>query len=175
MLFRSVIYCQLLIILYLVVQMFICLKLTVQAIGRIREFQVITFLNMVFVFVTASVMFVKGYSSYWIFIVMIVSELLSSIIKLVFIHKMFNIKVSVYYNQFLKFIFLPISTNILFVSLSYYIEIDNHFFRLLLTFFVSSVVMITTIYFYGISKEERTFVNEAVNKSVKKIYNYNKQ
>ena len=101
---------------------------------------------------------------------MIVSELLSSIIKLFFIHKMFNINVSVYYNQFLKFIILPISANILFISLSYYIEIDNHFIRLLFTFFVSSVIMIGTIYFYGISKEERVFVNEAVNKTVKKIY-----
>lgn len=162
----TVIFCSLCLISILANQLTIGLQSAIQATGKIKAYQAIIGGIQLFNLPVSYLLLRLDFAPYSVLISSIGVEVLSCIFRLFFLHKKAGMSIIEYFERvFLKEIiplFFIISTCWLVTNYVYFE------YRFLLTVAVSVIIFIVSIYFTGLCKDEKIFINDIMKKIIRR-------
>jgi len=165
---NTVIFCILIIIASLASQLTVGLPSAVQAIGKIKAYQTVVGSIILFNLPIAYILLKTGFPAYSIIMSVIFIELVAGISRLLFIRKLGDLSIWVYFKRvFLKEI-IPLLTTI--VTCWIITESFDFNFRFLLTGIISTITFAVSIYFTGLCEDEKVLVNTLIRNVFIKVF-----
>ncbi|GHT48377.1 hypothetical protein FACS189440_11810 [Bacteroidia bacterium] len=163
----SVIFCSLILIGTLTNQLTIGLQSAIQATGKIKAYQSIVGLVLLFNLPLSYFLLRLGFFAYSVLISFCFIELTACIFRMIFLKKMAGLSIKEYFNRvFLKEI-LPIVSSILVCwIITHTLFFD---FRFLVTGIFSTMVFAINVYFFGLCKDEKKIIDTILEKGLIKL------
>ena len=162
------IFCELILIALLCNQLTIGIQSGLQAIGKIKTYQIVVG-GLIFLNVPLSYFFLKiGCKAYSVLISYIIIELSACMFRLFFLKKIGNLSILIFVkNVFLREI-IPLITIIV---CSFFFSQFFHFrFSFIVNFLISSTVFFTAIYLVGLNIDEKRIIESFIMKLKKNNY-----
>ena len=162
----SVIFCRLLLIGIMANQLTIGLQSAVQATGRIKVYQLVVgcilLLNLPLSFVLLNL----GYPPYYGLLTFIVIELIACVFRLFFLRLIAGLSILEYVRRVFIREFLPVLVCVMSCyTLTVLVELP---FRFIITYAISCLLYIVSIYFLGLEKDEKQLINNFAIKLISK-------
>lgn len=155
-------FCQLIVISYLIDTFSAPLYMTVQATGKIKAYQICVSILFLMNILLSYAIFSIGFSPQFALVVRILISILLLAYRLFFIHKSVEIPMKNYViNGILKPLCLVAS--IFTLSMFVYTQNEGYLYKLLVLLFIM-LIAILLIYLIGLSSNERKFINEFIFK-----------
>lgn len=143
------------------------LWISMQAMGRIAIYQIVVCVVWLLSLPLTYLAFKLGLPPYWLFVVLIGVDLLLLAIRVAYVSRYCNIGGVVY----MRHVVLPILLTVVVAGVFPLLaaaEIENDLWRLLITGVVWCVTMPTSVYFFGLSRDEKVAVGKYIAKYLKK-------
>jgi len=166
----TVIFCRLIIILSLVIQLSVGIMVAIQSVGRIKNYQAVVGSVVLLTIPLGYVIFTYGFPSYSIIIVAIVVELIATVVRLFYGRSLVGLSIRVYLSDVVLRGIGPILISVSIASLIQFADI-NEWFSLILVGFISTVSLCILIYTIGITSLERELLNSMLDSLKRKFYN----
>lgn len=169
----TIIFSRLVLIVAMFSQLSIPIGNMVNAVGNIKQISVFTSLVFVMVLPITIIAFKLGLPPFYVYIIQIISEILLLVIRVHLAHKY----AGMLYNRFLILLVKPVLIVTIFtfmISPSLQFILDDGFLRLFLTCFISSLVFLIGLNFWGLSNEERQYIISVFTRITTK-FNFRKQ
>lgn len=142
------------------------LIISVQATGRIKKYQMIVG-GIILSIVPISYIFLKiGSSPLSVYIVQIIICLIAYIARIIMAHSMISLSMKNYFFEVIIRI-LPICIIPFVISYIFIINMKEIWWRIPLTFCISSISMLITIYLLGIKSSEKQFIKDKIKNIIK--------
>ena len=161
----TIIFAQMILIAVLLNQLTIGLQSALQATGKIKLYQIVVGGLILMTLPLAYVFLKLGLPPYYVFVSYILLEFLGVISRIIIANKITKLSVSVYFDRVIIRSLVPMLTSLIPCWL-----ITNNLemgYRFFLTGSVSTIFLITSIYFFGLYEDEKIIIM----KSVKTIFN----
>jgi Na+-driven multidrug efflux pump len=143
----------------LIEQPFVTLTTSLSATGNIRKLNIYNVVLLISPLFIVSFLFYIGFEVYWLFLVMIISSILQNLYRLSLCKKYCSIQ----YGDFVKKTILPILYITIPVIMIGYVPklfFDFGLLRFLMTFFACVITMVTSIYLWGMTHDEKEYVSD---------------
>ena len=161
---QTILFCRLILIYVLILSLNNPISIIIQATGNIREYSTYVEIPTLLCFPVTWCLFALGMPAESAFYVMIIAIIVSHIIRLFCLKKLFPV---FSYKEYLGEIIVPaffilvVITSILLLLKSCF---EPGLLRLFLSFFVGAIVLGITCYFWGMNKFEREYITNLVKK-----------
>lgn len=165
----SIIFCQLILCYLIIESISTPMWMAVHATGNIKNYQIIISLCLFLNFPLTYFAFKCGFAVYSVWIIRIIVNVLTLIIRCIYLNKILDFSISIY----LKKVINPIlSVSLISIPIPLFLTFIMN--ESVTTFFciitVSFIISIVVIYRIGLNRNERTFIKNIIsNKVVKKI------
>ncbi|MBU2916048.1 MATE family efflux transporter [Reichenbachiella agariperforans] len=163
---NAAIYGQLTLLAILINQITIGLQSAVQAIGRIKYYQLVIGSWMLLSVFIAYLLLMYGMESYSIFVCFVVAEAIACILKLVFIHKIAGLSCFLYLKRVIARIAIPAGAS--FLACWFIVSYVDFPIRFVLTGCVSVIVISCVTYLFGLYSDERKLVDSLIDQIIMK-------
>lgn len=156
-------FCRCLIVLTVVLQLSRGLMAAVQAIGKIKYYQIISGTIQILILPLGYLMLSKGYKPYYIVVLAICLEVLSTFFRVFYFNYLTGFSVKKY---FLEVLLNPLSSLIPVVILLYLLQdfFLPNLIGLISLFTISSIIYVLLIYFIGLTVIDQKMLNEIIKK-----------
>jgi len=162
----SVTFCRLLLLGIMANQLTIGLQSAVQATGKIKVYQLVVGCILLFNLPVSYVLLKIGFPAYYGLLSFIAIELIACVFRLFFLRSLANLSISEYINKVFVREFIPVMVCVATCYvLTHFIVIP---FRFLLTYAISCLLYLITIYLVGLEKEELQLIDNLRLKIFKK-------
>ena len=166
---NTVVFCNLILIGTLIMQLTVGLQSTMQSVGKIKFYTLVVggtmFLNLPIAFVLLQM----GFPAYYVLISFVFTESIIVFLRLFFAKKIAGLSIKEYFHRVFIKELLPIITCLMTCWIIVYFLDFN--FRFLLTIPVSILVFAISIYFGGLCQDEKLLVNGMMKKAIWRIEN----
>tara|TARA_B110000902_G_scaffold63988_1_gene75814 strand:+ start:2476 stop:4005 length:1530 start_codon:yes stop_codon:yes gene_type:complete len=139
-----------------------------QAINRIKEITFVVIINLVLQLIAVFYLYNNGYSPTTIYFISIVGTIVSSIVRLYYANKFLNIEIMDYMESVIFKSVIPIilalTITMLVISL-----MEESYFRLLISMSLVTTVLLISIRYYGLTKNEFLFIKGIFKKLLLKF------
>lgn len=163
----TLLFVRLTLIIYMIQSLSNTMMTAILATGKIKKYQIvvggINSLNFIFSYMALS----WGYSPYSVYIIALVVTVLILIGRLYYSHKLFRFPV----REFMIKVVFRIVVITLLASIApvlLYTILPAGFFRFVMIFISTSIVILILVYQYGLSQDERSFVREKLANKLRK-------
>ena len=150
---RAILFCQMFLITSLVDQLTIGLGSLNQSIGKIGKYSLTIYSIKLLSLPMVLFILFMNINLNWILFCFVGFELIASLSRLPFLKRTAGISIIDFYNKVIKKEFIPVS--ILFLTCFLIVSYIKFPFRFVFTFLISSFIYITSIYFFGLCKDEK--------------------
>lgn len=164
---NTAIFCSLSLVILLVGQLTIGLQSAAQALGKIKIFQIVTGALLLINLPISYALLKLGYPAYSVLITYLIAEIIIGIFRLIYIKVNADLSIKEYIQRvFIKEI-IPTCIIILTCFLiTQYCEIN---YRFILTFSISITIFVVSVYFTGLSADEKQIVKNFLTKTIGRI------
>lgn len=163
----SIIFCQLIISAVLMSQLTIGLQSALQATGNIKMYQVVVGLLLLLNLPISYLLLSLGYPPYIVFVSFIAIDIIAGIGRIYFAKKLSGLNVVNYLNDVIVRNVIPV---IVTLSVTYiFIQHVSMSYRFILTGSLSTMTLLITIYFFGLTKYESEIIHSLFRKIKLKI------
>ena len=156
----SVLFTQLVLIIGLINATSVAYATAFQASGEVKIYQIIVSSTLFLTIPIAYICLKLGYPPYSIFIVSMVITLIQQIIRIFLLKKITGISEKGFYIKVLRPILIVTFVSLLLISPFKLIVLNNTFLKFMLTTICSFLIVICSIYYWGINSMERHFINK---------------
>lgn len=134
----------------------------IQSSGKIRNFQLLNGGLFIINIPLAYILLYFNFSYYSIFISLISISVISTLIKVYFANSYMNFSIfNWFYKIILKTVIILLLTLVILYLLNFLIVLENIFSLTLMKIIISEIILLTVVYFYGISlKEKKLLINK---------------
>ncbi len=158
----TVTFCSLILIAIMTNQLTIGLQSAVQATGRIKTYQAIVGSILLTNLPISYILLKYEMPAYSVMIGFIIVEFIACSFRLVFLNKIAGLSIKEYFERVLFREFIPVIASILVCLMITNILFFD--FRFILTFFISIIVFIVSIYFFGLCRDEKDIVIQLIKR-----------
>jgi O-antigen/teichoic acid export membrane protein len=155
---HTVIFCRLILIATLTNQLTIGLQTAIQSTGKIKLYQMfvggIILLNLPIGWILLTL----DFPAYSVIVSMIFIELLACISRIIFLNRIAGLSITKYFQNVIYKIAVPIMITVIIIGILY-INLDYGYLRVILLSFVSTLVILISIYTTGLIEKERLIIN----------------
>lgn len=159
---NSIIFTRLIVILALTNMITIGLQTALQATGKIKSYQIVVSLTILLNLPISWGLLHLGFKPYSVILNAIILEIIASILRIIYAKKQVNMAISDFFRDVLYGITIPLLIT-LFFMFSIKILLDESILRLIIITSICGISLITSIYYFGISKYERHSINILLN------------
>lgn len=153
----TIVFSRLVLIVAMFSQLSIPIANMVNAVGNIKRISVYSSVIYFMVLPFAIILFKLGLPPFYVYFVQIISEILLLTIRVNFAQKYAGMKYKDLVRLVLKPVFV-VSLMVFVASFSLQFILEQSFARLFLTCFFSTIVFLFSLFFWGLSKEERQYI-----------------
>jgi O-antigen/teichoic acid export membrane protein len=157
--YYTIIFCRLLIIRFLIEQLFITLNSAIDAVGNIRNFRICQSIQTLSILPIAYILFSLQYPPYLLHIIFILFACISIAITLYFTHKICNLSIRLYFTQIILRCVISFAV-IMLIAFIPTLLMNVSKTRFLVVTILCVVLYIVIIWFYGLSKEEHIIIGQ---------------
>lgn len=150
----AIIFCRLYLIRNLIDQMFVTLSSTIGAVGKIQKYQITTSILYILPLIITYILFKTGYPPYILYIVFILFALIMGSVNMIYSKKICDLSVFEYFNKVILRCVISFITVFVFASLPVLI-FEAGIVRLVCIMVITVVSYFITIWYFGLSLEER--------------------
>lgn len=166
----TVIFCQLILLASLTYQLTIGLQTAIQATGKIKIYQSVIGSLLLINIPISFLLLYFNYPPYSPIIMFIVTELIAGCFRIYFAYSLASMSIKTYFQEVIIRIFVPLIISVL-LCYSLYCLMPESYSRLIITVLCSSVLYVSSIYIFGLKKEEKEMVIKLSNKVKNKVFN----
>jgi hypothetical protein len=167
----TVVFCSLVLIGSLTNQLTIGLQSAIQATGKIKIYQIVVGSILLFNLPISYVLLKLNFPVYSVLVSFISMELIACVFRILFLKKIAGLSIEEYYNSVFAKEIIPILTSI--ITCWVIISFIDFSFRFILTCIVSTIFFMISIYFTGLSNDEKHLMNNLLSKNI--FYHRNKK
>lgn len=158
----AIVFCRLLLIRNLIEQLFIPLYSSIEAVGKIKGFQIASAILNILPLIIAAVMFSFGFPPRTIYYIFIVYAIFNAIITLYFAKLNCDLSIPFFMSQVLIRCYSVLFGTFAFASIPYFWEISG-FLRLVFTILFSSISFLGFVWYLGLTNGEKEHVKRLVS------------
>ncbi len=162
----AVIFVKLILIISLIVNPFISLKTTIEAVGEIKKFEIVSSFFSITPLIFSILLYFNGFPSYTIYIIFIIFSIFNLLAIIFFSNKYGGLNIS----KFFKKVLFPIATmalSCLFICFLFSLFIEQSFFRIIIISIFNLVAALIIFYKIFLDYQQKLkfklFVNNALN------------
>lgn len=164
---NTAIFCSLTILAIVINQETVGLQSAVQAIGKIKIYQIVIGTLMMLNLPAAYIMLYLGFAPYWAILIFVIIEALACIFRLFFLHSLANLSIGEYVRKVFVRQIVPVSVSVIISWLC--TQVFHYQWRWVATILISSLFFCIAIYLFGMEKQEKNMLMEMIA-NVKKKY-----
>ena len=164
----AIIFCRLLLIRFLLEQLFITIESSIAAVGDIRNFSICQSILMLLILPVGYMFYSYQFPPYALHIIFLTTTCISFVITLFFAKKKCALSISLYFSQVIFRCTIPFIITLSIVSLPL-LFMETGVIRLCVVLFLNVIVFAGTICLYGLTNEEFNQIKQLISIGLKKI------
>jgi len=155
----TIVFCRLLFIRFLMEQLIITLGLSIAAVGNIRNYSICQSILYLFILPAGYLFYSLQFPAYSLHIVFIVAVGISFVITIVFANRLCGLSIPEYLTHVVLRCIIPFAVTLV-VSALPLLLMESGLYRLLLVFLINMFTFFGTVWFYGLSYNERSNLSQ---------------
>jgi O-antigen/teichoic acid export membrane protein len=156
----TVIFCKLILIRFLIEQLYLPFNEVISAVGEIKRFQIVSSILLILPLIISYILFALKNPPYTIYIIFIILSVLRLIVALFYSKKFGGLSINDYLNSVIKPIILVTIVVVFFTYIATFFYTD--FINFIFVFTVSIVMSIISIWFIGLTNRERQIIKDEI-------------